>query len=128
MLFYISTFTDNRTSVGCASTALPPSRRDSSKSAAILVADSTVGISVSVIGAAGPHFPSPSLPEGERGERRQNGALFRYLPWNAGCRPFLSHSARFLDRGLLGAFGPAKSTLTNCCISDPRFDCVDICF
>ena len=30
--------------------------------------------------------------------------------------------------GLPGLCRPKYDPVTNCCISDPRFDCVDICF
>jgi len=30
--------------------------------------------------------------------------------------------------GLQGLCRPTYDPVTNCCISDPRFDCVDICF
>lgn len=30
--------------------------------------------------------------------------------------------------GLPGLCRPTYDPVTNCCISDPRFDCVDICF
>jgi hypothetical protein len=30
--------------------------------------------------------------------------------------------------GLPGLCKPTYDPVTNCCISDPRFDCVDICF
>lgn len=30
--------------------------------------------------------------------------------------------------GLPGLCKPKYDPVTNCCISDPRFDCVDICF
>lgn len=30
--------------------------------------------------------------------------------------------------GLPGLCKPKYNPITNCCISDPRFDCVDICF
>lgn len=31
-------------------------------------------------------------------------------------------------RGLPGLCRPTYDPVTNCCYSDPRFDCVDICF
>ena len=45
--------------------------------------------------------------------------------------PFLSPdqaSAASPCDGLPGLCRPRFDPATNCCISDPRFDCVDICF
>jgi hypothetical protein len=45
--------------------------------------------------------------------------------------PFLSldqASASSPCDGLPGLCKPTYDPVTNCCISDPRFDCVDICF
>jgi hypothetical protein len=45
--------------------------------------------------------------------------------------PFLSRdqvSAASKCDGLPGLCRPTYDPVTNCCISDPRFDCVDICF
>jgi len=45
--------------------------------------------------------------------------------------PFLSvdrASASSPCDGLPGLCRPHYDPVTNCCISDPRFDCVDICF
>jgi hypothetical protein len=41
--------------------------------------------------------------------------------------PVLAFAASPCD-GLPGLCRPRYDPATNCCISDPRFDCVDICF
>ena len=45
--------------------------------------------------------------------------------------PLLSLDQAFASNpcdGLPGLCRPTFDPVTNCCISDPRFDCVDICF